>query len=225
MLEDKAQPLKDKVFAYYKDETLTYEELNDKANRIANSLIKEMGVKKGDRVAVMFSNCMDYILLQFGIAKSGGLQVPINIEAKGDLLAHFLNNSNPEVLIIGQKFLPLVKEVEHLLAKVPKILVFSSGVSGEQISFEKKIEKIPFEELFIGSSDPPPVRLKRTDPIDIFYPQVLRVLPRAWYCHTTITMFFQWILWSTGGWDLMISFTPAYRITTEQHNIWSLYPL
>ena len=55
-----------------------------------NFFIQELNVTKGDKIAVILPNCVDYFYTQFGISKSGAVMVPINVLAKLDLLTHFL---------------------------------------------------------------------------------------------------------------------------------------
>jgi crotonobetaine/carnitine-CoA ligase len=148
---------------------LTYGEVNEKANRMANTFIKRFGVQKGDTIAVMLPNCADYVVVQFGVAKTGAIQVPINIQAKGDLLAHFLNNSGAKVVLTDRQFLPLLHTVQHQIDQVEKVILYPRKSADEKGMLSKAREFISYEELFVGEVSPPQRVVNRTDPVDIFY--------------------------------------------------------
>ena len=56
---------------------LTWSEFNKKANRFANLLLTR-GIKKGDKVAILLMNCLEWLPIYFGILKTGALAVPLN---------------------------------------------------------------------------------------------------------------------------------------------------
>ena len=122
ILEDKAQRNKGKVLARFKDLTVTYEEMNATANRMANAFA-DMGVKKGDRVCVMLPNCLEYLYAWFGLAKMGAVKVPINTAYKGDLLQYIINNCDAEVILIDQQYLSRLKFIEIGLTTLNKVII------------------------------------------------------------------------------------------------------
>ena len=56
---------------------ITWHVFNEKANRFANLLISR-GIKKGDKVAILLMNCLEWLPIYFGILKAGALAVPLN---------------------------------------------------------------------------------------------------------------------------------------------------
>ena len=56
---------------------MTWREFDTKANRFAN-LLKTRGVEKGDKVAILLMNCLEWLPIYFGILKTGALAVPMN---------------------------------------------------------------------------------------------------------------------------------------------------
>ena len=61
--------------AYRKE--ITWSEFNKRANRFANFLLTR-GIKKGDKVAILLMNCIEWLPVYFGILKTGALAVPLN---------------------------------------------------------------------------------------------------------------------------------------------------
>ena len=56
---------------------MTWRVFNEKANRLANLLIKR-GIKKGDKVAILLMNCLEWLPIYFGILKAGAVVVTMN---------------------------------------------------------------------------------------------------------------------------------------------------
>jgi len=68
----------------------------------------EIGVEKGDRVAMLLPNSPEFVILYFGIVKIGGIALPLNIRYKIDELASLFNNSQPKVLVAEPPSLELL---------------------------------------------------------------------------------------------------------------------
>ena len=81
----------------------TYAELNAGANRIANAL-RGLGVRPGERVAFLLMNGVEYIEAYFGVAKIGGVMVPLNWRLVPDELEFILKDSGSRVLIFDAEF-------------------------------------------------------------------------------------------------------------------------
>lgn len=154
ILDAQAARIGDKVFVRDAERRVTYRELSEGSNRVANSLTQRLGIAKGDKVAVLLPNCADFLYLQFGIAKAGAVMVPVNTLAKADLLAHFLNNSDASVVIVDAPLLPLVESVRAGTPKVRSVVV-----RGDE----------SFRQLFAGPATRPPAEIAWYDPVDIFY--------------------------------------------------------
>ena len=56
---------------------ITWGVFNEKANRFANLLLSR-GIKKGDKVAILMYNCLEWLPIYFGVLKSGAIAVPFN---------------------------------------------------------------------------------------------------------------------------------------------------
>lgn len=169
ILDDKAKTLGDKVFVRHKEDRVTYGELSQGSNRIANFFVHELGVKKEDKIAVILPNCVDYFYVQFGISKSGAVMVPINVLAKLDLLTHFLNNSDAQIVVIDEQFLPLLESIAEKIPKVKTLIVRSPEFKKDKFAFRRKFNIIPYQELFNGASTSPKPVADWYDPVDIFY--------------------------------------------------------
>jgi O-succinylbenzoate-CoA ligase len=89
---------------------LSYFELNQRSNRIANDLVQR-GVKPGDRVALMLMNSNEFMECYFAIAKIGGVVVPLNWRLLSDELEFILKDSGSELLVFGGEFAETVSDL------------------------------------------------------------------------------------------------------------------
>ena len=93
-----AARFRSKTAIIFRNTTLTFEDLERESCRFAN-LMLEMGVRKGDRVAVNAFNSHYYPITFFGLAKIGAVQVPINYMLNGEEIAYIVNHSGARVFI------------------------------------------------------------------------------------------------------------------------------
>lgn len=95
---------------------ITWNVFNEKANRFANLLL-ERGVKKGDKVAILLMNCLEWLPIYFGILKTGALAVPLNFRYASDEIEYCLNLSESDVLVFGPEFIGRVEEIAESISK------------------------------------------------------------------------------------------------------------
>jgi len=68
LVESQANKYLDKVFLYWKEITISYSQLNEFTNKVANFLY-DLGIRKGDKVNVYLPNMLEYVYLYLGIPK------------------------------------------------------------------------------------------------------------------------------------------------------------
>lgn len=100
---------KNRALIFY-DRAVTYRELDEAVNRFANGLIA-LGVKKGDRVALLLPNSPQMVIAYYGALKAGAVVVSLNPLNNADELAHQLNDAGAETIVALSVFYPLVKIV------------------------------------------------------------------------------------------------------------------
>ncbi len=121
-------------------ESHTYCETNQRANQIASGLIKAFDIKKGDKVGMYMLNCSEYVLSIIAVHKTGGVQVPINKDEKGERLAYVINYSEVKALIVDKESLPYILEISDKLKNLETIFI-TSGEVPEKIG---EIDAAPF---------------------------------------------------------------------------------
>ncbi len=108
---------------------MTWREFDVKANRFANLLLTR-GVKKGDKVAILLMNCLEWLPVYFGILKTGALAVPMNYRYSAEEIRYCAELADVSVLIFGPEFtervssifldLPLLKNLFFVGDAVPE---------------------------------------------------------------------------------------------------------
>ncbi len=92
------------------DAPLTYGQLDDLVNRFAASL-QAMGVKKGDRVAIMLPNCPQFVIAAYAVWRIGGIVVCCNPLYMPREIEHLLNDSGTETMVVMSSLYERVKSV------------------------------------------------------------------------------------------------------------------
>ncbi|GAB6193033.1 AMP-binding protein [Desulfocastanea catecholica] len=166
LLADRVKKNADKVFMRFKEESITYRELDLFSNRCANAFT-DLGITKGDKVSIMLPNCPEFIYLWMGLSKIGAVEVPVNTNYKGEFLKHIVDQSDSKMLVIDAQYLERLKLIETDLAKVEKIIVV--GSSGEMDTEKINIPAIRYGDFFKASEAAVDIIVSPSDPISIIY--------------------------------------------------------
>ncbi len=93
---------------------MTWKEFDIKANRFANLLLTR-GIQKGDKVAILLMNCLEWLPVYFGILKTGALAVPMNFRYTADEIKYCLELAEVKTLVFGPEFIGRVEQIfDHL---------------------------------------------------------------------------------------------------------------
>jgi len=150
----------DKEALIMDNDHLTFSQLNQQVNQLAHGLIS-LGVRPGDRVAILAYNCMEYMIIYYAVAKCGGVVVPLNFRYKRDELVYAINNSDTKVLFFGPEFNSLVEDARA---------GFFSSVHLVAISGEPLESGLKLTNLMDGrSTSEPAVKVDPASPCGIMY--------------------------------------------------------
>ena len=97
--------------------SFTYPETNIRVNRLSHSLLG-LGLKKGDKVAVLLENCIEIIEIYLAVAKTGIIIVPMNFRLVGKDIDYIVNNSDAKALIVDNEFAPVIDEIKPGLVNI-----------------------------------------------------------------------------------------------------------
>lgn len=107
--------------AHYRRE-ITWSVFNEKANRFANALIGR-GIGKGDKVAILLMNCLEWLPIYFGILKTGAMAVPLNFRYSSDEIKYCLDLAEVDMLVFGPEFIGRVEEIADSISQ-NRLLVY-----------------------------------------------------------------------------------------------------
>lgn len=155
--------------AYESGQELTYADLNRRAEVLGHYLTQELGLRQGDRLAILAENGLDYLLLFTTAQKTGLILVPLNYRLTGGELDYLLRDAEPQLLVVEDKFRPLI-EAAPQAAAVPHRWVLSQVAD--------------YSELASDVPPPPILELSADDPIFILYTSGTTGFPKgAIYTH------------------------------------------
>ena len=113
----------DEVAIVFEDKRYTFSQLSERVNRLANAL-SNLGVRKGDRIAMLQVNANQCVETYFAVAKLGAIYVPMNFRARGNELLYMLNSSEANTLLVGERYLDLVDSIKPDMTSVKNIISF-----------------------------------------------------------------------------------------------------
>ncbi len=141
----------DREALIFEDKRITYIDLQSRVNRLANSLA-ELGVGPGDRIAILQVNCNQYIESYFATAKLDAVYVPMNFRARADELAYMINDAGPKIVLVGGRYVDLVKECSKQIDCVENYVALDGPVDGWQ-HYEVLVENGEDEERYPEGDD------------------------------------------------------------------------
>ena len=103
LLETAFHSFPDKEVIIDAEKRMTYRELDSESSNLANAL-RNMGIEKGDRVAVSLPNWHETLVIYFAIAKIGAILVPFNTRFRKDEIEYILSNSGAKIVFFPQQF-------------------------------------------------------------------------------------------------------------------------
>ncbi|MCI8423594.1 MAG: acyl--CoA ligase [Lawsonibacter sp.] len=95
---------------------ITWSVFDEKANRVANMLLSR-GIQKGQKVAVLLMNCLEWLPIYFGILKTGAVAVPLNFRYTAEEIEYCVRLADADVLFFGPAFIGRVETIAESLGK------------------------------------------------------------------------------------------------------------
>ncbi len=142
----------DKIAFIYDEQTITYREFNRRVNRLANAFLK-MSLQKGDRVAVILHNSIEFYEVYLALAKIGGVIAPINSLYKERELKHALEYIKPRFLVFAAEFEPLLKKAGVEDIEIAAGICLGGSPSGEYHDYESLLAGSSVAEPEVNVTD------------------------------------------------------------------------
>jgi acyl-CoA synthetase (AMP-forming)/AMP-acid ligase II len=98
-------PAREALIDIPNDRRMTYGELDERVRRLANGLVGSLGLRKGDRVAILSRNCIEYMEVFYACARVGLIAQPLNWRLGTEELARILADGSPSAAVISDEYL------------------------------------------------------------------------------------------------------------------------
>ena len=150
---------------------ITWSVFNEKANRFANLLLSR-GIGKGDKVAILMMNCLEWLPIYFGVLKSGAIAVPFNFRYDTDEIAYCADLAQVDIMVFGASFIGRLEPIADQLSK--KCLLIYAG-EGLTPSFAESYTELTAN----ASSQNPEIPLTDDDDGAIYFSSGTTGFPKA----------------------------------------------
>jgi fatty-acyl-CoA synthase len=151
----------DKVGARDLTRSLTFRAWNDRSCKLANALVG-IGLEKGDRIAILAYNCLEWMEIYAAVAKAGLVVVPINFRLLGPEVQYIVENSEAKAIIVQNDLVERLETIrsERLIAE-DKYIHFGGGAPPGYRSYEDLVAA--------GASYEPSIETGSDDPYALLY--------------------------------------------------------
>ena len=149
---------------------LTWLEFDKKANRFANLLLSR-GIKRGDKVAILLMNCLEWLPIYFGILKAGALAVPLNYRYTANEIKYCLDLSESDALVFGPEFIGRVEEISDKIPDVKQVFYVGNNCPTFAESYDKLVTYC--------RSKAPKIELTESDDAAIYFSSGTTGFPKA----------------------------------------------
>jgi len=175
MIRRSAYHYPDKKALIFQNKILTYAQLEEECNRVANALL-DLGVKKYDRVAILAHNTIHHVITWFACCKIGAIYLAINYLLRGKDISYCINHSESVAFIVEDALYDLVKDVLGDMPTVKTWIWSNQGagkpnIGGKFKDFDEWYRKYPATE--------PDAILHIEDPCQMTYTSGTEALPKG----------------------------------------------
>jgi len=150
MIKGNARKHPDKTAVALAGTRYTYSQFNNRINQLANALL-DMGMGRGDRMAVLADTCLQYIEVFFATAKCGMVCVPVNNMLDNAGISYIINNSEAVALVFGEKYSATVNSIYSGLDTASNLIVI--GEASGTVSYEDLTSRYPADEPEVAADE------------------------------------------------------------------------
>ncbi len=151
---------------------ITWRDFDIKANRFANLLFTR-GVKKGDKIAILLMNCLEWLPIYFGILKTGAIVVPMNYRYSSEEIKYCLDLADVRMLVFGPEFIERINAISNDISAVDNL--FFVGKHSDTPSYADNYA----EMTYYCSSTVPPALISDEDDGAIYFSSGTTGFPKA----------------------------------------------
>ncbi len=152
--------LVERIPAEQKRFTITWSEFDRRANQFSR-VLQEMGIKKGDRVMQLMHNSIDWLVVYFGIVRTGAWVVPLNFRFSSDDILKCAAVAEPQVFIFGEEFREKIEETKDKLGTVKQFVCTGDSTPPFALSYKALMR--------FADTEPLKVDITLDDPCGLYF--------------------------------------------------------
>ncbi|MBR0075019.1 MAG: acyl--CoA ligase [Synergistaceae bacterium] len=196
---------------------ITWGVFDEKANRVANMLLSK-GVKKGQKVAILLMNCLEWLPIYFGILKTGAIAVPLNFRYSSEEIEYCVKLADVDVLFFGSEFIGRVENTSLSQGDHCLLLFVGNNCPSFAESYNEAVSNCP--------STAPKILIEDSDEAAIYFSSGTTGFPKAiLHNHTALMQSakMEAIHHETTHEDIFLCIPPLYHTGAKMHWFGSLY--
>lgn len=139
ILEQNAEKYPDKESLIGLGKRYTYSQIEERVRSLAQGLI-DLGLGKGNIIAILLYNCCEYIEMTFAVNRIGATWLPLNFRLAGEEFQYILENAEAKALITEPEFVPVISSIRERLPDLKHCILFGSYVPDGWTSYDDFIE-------------------------------------------------------------------------------------
>ncbi|WP_243290755.1 long-chain-fatty-acid--CoA ligase [Bacillus sp. FJAT-47783] len=149
----------EKMALTFNERQYSYEQFNKKVNQFANGLLK-LGLKKGEKIALMLKNSDYFAISYFAAAKIGAVIVPVNFRLVTREVCYILDQSDSVIVVCDEELDQLVFEAKQKVSSIRQVITVLNPIVQEHL---------PFNDVLSLNENEPGVEVKGSDDLHIMY--------------------------------------------------------
>ena len=196
---------------------ITWGVFDEKANRVANMLLSR-GIRRGQKVAILLMNCLEWLPIYFGVLKTGAVAVPLNFRYTAEEIEYCLKLADADVIFFGPEFIGRVEDIVPMISSKMNLFFVGDSCPTFAESYNEAVANF--------SSSAPKILIEDKDDAAIYYSSGTTGFPKAILLDHTALMQsarMEAIHHETTHQDVFLCIPPLYHTGAKMHWFGSLY--
>jgi long-chain acyl-CoA synthetase len=140
LIRNQAERFGEKTLLRFGDEAVSYKEFDAKSGQLAKAF-QNLGIKKGDRIAIMFQNCLEVVESYFAIWKTGAWAVPVSPVFTPHEVEYLLSDAGAKMIIAGEEQYSRIEPIRAKLTSLETIVLRGIKPIHKTISYDTLAEE------------------------------------------------------------------------------------